>query len=280
MGKLEERAMVVILSTSSWGSNKSDRDATATVERTFNTKGDVGKFTKKLMPHHASKIQTIMSRLKKYHYDNTVPWGRGRDLLMNTKYFDYTKEISKFKGELERAVQAFKNDFTEEIEREKNRLEGLFKLDDYPNSDELTERYKIKMDIEPVPLKNDLRVQLHDSELEALRETLQKETEAKLFEGMKDVWKRLYDVVNHMQEILEKSDAKGIKDAMIENVIKMCDLVPDLNMTDDPNLEAMRREIESKLTKRTAYDLKYDDNARNQTAKEAENILKAIGTYV
>ena len=97
-------------------------------------------------------------------------------------------------------------------------------------------------------------------------------------QAMQEVWQRLYDRVKHMAEKL--SDPKALfKASMIENARELCALLPRLNFADDPNLEALRHEVESKLLKHPDA-LRNDPDLRSDTAEEARRIMAAMGTFM
>ena len=57
-------------------------------------------------------------------------------------------------------------------------------------------------------------------------------------------------------------------------------LLPRLNITDDPDLEAMRREIESAVCNYEPSDLRENKEIRKDAAKEASDILEKMAEYM
>ena len=94
-----------------------------------------------------------------------------------------------------------------------------------------------------------------------------------------DAWGRLYKHVQHIAEKL--ADPKGIfRDSMVENAQETCDLLTRLNIADDPNLEAMRREVEAKLISHHPDSLRNDPDLRQDTAEEARKIMDLMGSFM
>jgi predicted secreted Zn-dependent protease len=108
---------------------------------------------------------------------------------------------------------------------------------------------------------------------------------------MREVWQRLYDKVKHMSDKLvdmrknddlpEGSKAKTrFHESTIENVRDLCAILPRLNFTDDPDLEAMRQRVEESLASVEVEAIKTDRSFREHTATEAQNILSAMATFM
>jgi hypothetical protein len=97
-------------------------------------------------------------------------------------------------------------------------------------------------------------------------------------EAMNDCWHRLYKHVEHIAEKL--SDPKNIfRDSMVENARETCDLLTRLNVADDPNLEAMRQQVEAKLLGHHPDTLRNDPDVRQDAAEEARKIMDAMGAF-
>ena len=134
------------------------------------------------------------------------------------------------------------------------------------------------MAILPVPT-NDFRVELSSDELSRLQEEMEGRMASVQQEAMMDAWGRLYKHVQHIAEKL--ADPKGIfRDSMVENAQETCDLLTRLNIADDPNLEAMRREVEAKLVSHHPDSLRNDPDLRQDTAEEARKIMDLMGSFM
>jgi hypothetical protein len=96
---------------------------------------------------------------------------------------------------------------------------------------------------------------------------------------MQDAWTRLHDVVSHIAERL--SDPKAIfRDSLIDNAKDVCDTLQRLNVTNDPNLEAMRARVAAELTAVSPATLRDVPQVRETTARKAAGIMDAMaGLY-
>jgi len=96
---------------------------------------------------------------------------------------------------------------------------------------------------------------------------------------MDEAWKRLHDRVQHMAEQLA-DPAAVFRDTLVENTREICAVMSRLNFTDDPNLEAMRLEVEQSLTKHHPDALRNDPDLRRNKAAEANDIMKRMGAFM
>jgi len=65
----------------------------------------------------------------------------------------------------------------------------------------------------------------------------------------------------------------------VENAREICDMLPRLNFNDDPNLEAMRRQVEASLIKHPDA-LRNDPILRRDTAADAKAIMDKMSIFM
>ena len=95
---------------------------------------------------------------------------------------------------------------------------------------------------------------------------------------MSDCFNRLHDVVRKAADKLTDKTAI-FRDSLITNIQDLVDLLPRLNLTGDPRLEDLRREVADKLLGYEPEALRRDQFARQETAQAAEKILAAMAGY-
>jgi len=133
------------------------------------------------------------------------------------------------------------------------------------------------MAVFPVP-NTDFRVAIGSEELSRIQQDVERRVADAQSKAMQDVWQRLFDRVKHMAEKL--ADPKAIfRDSMLENTREICALLPRLNFTDDPNLEAMRQQVEATLIKHPEA-LRNDPDLRRDTAADAKAIMDKMSVFM
>jgi hypothetical protein len=78
-----------------------------------------------------------------------------------------------------------------------------------------------------------------------------------------------------MVEVLNKDNPKIFK-TLITNISNLTSILPDLNLTDDPKLEDLRKEIEDKLCDVSVDELKESGYIRETVAETAEKLRQKI----
>lgn len=277
---INEKAMLVYLNISFWTARKYDKRISQEIENQYNA-DEAGRYNKILIAkEHLSNIQKIISAARNFHYENTLPWtDQGGRLLPAANYFDYVKSMQVFKDDFEREVNNFLVVYPSLKDEASQRLNGMFDEEDYPDENVLEDKFAFKTSILPMPAADDFRVELMESELESIRSSIQEQVEASTESALNDLWQRLYKVVSHMVERLIDPDNK-FKNSLVTNIEELCDLLPKLNITDDPKLNEAVADIKTKLTANDSQTLREDLVARTKTAVEAQKIMNKMRYYL
>ncbi|MDP8268875.1 MAG: DUF3150 domain-containing protein [Candidatus Tenebribacter davisii] len=276
---LNEKAMIVYLNISFWTARKYDRKISQEVEDKYGA-NEAGRFNKVLIAkEHLANIRKIISSARNFHYENTLPWNdHGGRLLPTTNYFDYVNAIRNFQDEYERETANFLSVYPNLKQDAHLRLSAMFKEEDYPDVATLRTKYAFTNQITPVPEAGDFRVNLTDEEVSSIKESLEDQVEESTQKAMNDLWQRLFKVVSHMLERLSDPDNK-FKNTLVENIEGLCELLPKLNITNDPELDRAVQEIKTKLTANDSQTLRDNDVARSNTAAEAQKIMNKMRHY-
>ena len=278
---LNSKAMIVTLNISSWTARKLDRKVSDEIaEHHGANKDQAGNFNKQLLPKKAiKKVQTVVGAARTFHIENTLPWGQNNDRLLPTKnYYDYTNGMREIKDNFEIVVRDFIKNYAVLRESQRVNLGDMFNEADYPDPNIIGSKYKFDIGFGPIPDANDFRVAISDEERDELREAIE-ERVAKSTEVMTTgLWKKLMDKVEYMNMRLSKDESK-FKDSLVTNIREVCELLPKLNVLDDPNLRIAIEEVESNLAHVDPQDLRNDDGVRSETQKKAEEILERMKGY-
>ena len=277
---LNDRALLVQLNISQWTARKYDKKATRQVADTFHNFVDQGRYNKALLPMNSllDNIHKKTTQIRTKFYENTLPWGiEGTMMLPTANYLSFMADFRKEKGEWESLVQTFVDNY-DSLKVDAQRVLGqLYDPADYPMRFELADKFRMDMAIFPVP-STDFRVSIGSEELSRIQQDVERRVQQAQSTAMQEVWTRLYDRVKHMAEKL--ADPKAIfRDSMVENAREICAILPRLNFSDDPNLEALRQEVEGKLIKHPEA-LRNDPDLRRDTAAEAKKIMDAMSVFM
>lgn len=278
---ITEKAMIVRLHRSAWGEATVDREAEGVVAREFEAQREMHNIRKALLPKGASaSIHEVLRAARKFHLDNTMPWDDfGGRILPADNYFDYNKRMIELKAALSNAVNEFVSKFETAKEQARKQLGKSFKERDYPSGAEIRSKYGMEIGIEPIPHATDFRVTLSEGEAERIKAEIESSVTAKVDEAMKDLYKRLYEVVAKLRERASDSDAV-FRDSVIKNVAGLVELLPRLNLNGNGELEKLRKEVEQKLCSYDPDSIRKDETVRARAAADADAILQKMAGYV
>jgi len=277
---ITEKAMLASLHISCWSARKHDKQVSREVDERYGGK-DAGRFNKVLASKDALKsIKAITGNARIFHQEQTLPWGeRGERLLPSANYGHYSRQMRMYQQQFEDAALAFVRDYHSVIWEAKQSLGGLFRKEDYPEPSEIRNKFAFRTSITPVPMSDDFRVNLGQDEVDAIKRDLEYRIEQAHAAANQDLWKRLYDVVSHMVDRL--SDPEAIfRDSLVGNIIKITELLPRLNINDDPQLDQMRRKVEENLCAYSPDQLRKNKKLRREAVGNAQDVLDAMAGYV
>jgi hypothetical protein len=277
---LNDRALLVQLNVSQWTARKYDKKASKEVTNAHGAASAAGRFNKSLLPMNdkLDNIHKKTTHIRTKYYDNTLPWGMdGTMMLPTANYLSFMSDFRKERSEWNSLVQDFIDNY-DSLKLDAQRILGsLYDHSDYPPVLELRHKFHMDMAVFPVP-SSDFRVSIGSEELTRIQQDVERRVKDAEQAALKDVWQRLYDRVKHMAEKL--ADPKAIfRDSMVENAKEICAMLPRLNFSDDPNLEAMRQQVEATLLKHPEA-LRNDPDLRQDTAAEAKKIMDAMGAFM
>jgi|TARA_R100000482_G_scaffold124788_1_gene79040 hypothetical protein len=279
--KLSDKALLVQLSISQWTARKYDKKATEQVASANNAAVQSGRYNKSLLPMNdfLTNVHQKSTLIRKKYYANTLPWGiDGTQILPSANYLSFMTDFRKEKYEWQMVVNSFLSEYMRLKTHARVSLNTLYNEADYPPQDEVASKFNMDMSIMPVP-DGDFRVDVAEEELARITADVERRVVDASQNAMKEAWNRLHDRVKHMAEKLD--DPKAVfRDTLVENTREICSVLTRLNFTDDPNLEAMRQEVEQSLTKHHPDALRNDPDLRRDKAAEAKAIMAKMGAFM
>lgn len=281
-----EQALLVRLTVSTWGGSVVDKDVSREVAQRAGANGspsDVGSYGKKLLHKRALKdISNLASQMRDLHYDYTMPWDDGSyRLLPIALHAGYVREMDKLIDARMDAVNKLLANWDDHLEEAKQRLGTLFDEGDYPTRGQITSKLKASYNFSPVPDARHFAVaaMTHDVK-EQLQDDFEKQVQAKIQGTVVHLYQRLKDASGAIVERLtdpddEDAKPKIFRNTLIDNMRGVVDLIPALNLTDDPTLAAMGEDIRAALDGVTADMLR--PKHKQFDADKREHVKQSVG---
>lgn len=278
--KISSSAMLVDLSISVWTGRKLDKTVSAEVDSAKGAKGRAGNYHKNLLAgsEKLAEIGKLASAIRNWSYSQTSPWSdAGTRLLPSTLFFDYKSRLAEYEKMFTDKVTEFLAEYDVLVSKAAFQLGDLFNREDYPEVGKVASKFGMFYTFSPVPEAGDFRVDIGEAGMRELQERYDEAYRTRLNGAMKDVWERLHDALSKMSERFDY-DGSGTKkifrDSLVENVQELTGLLKHLNLTNDLQLENMRRELENRLGGLNAEDFREDDALRVSTKDAVNEMLK------
>jgi hypothetical protein len=281
MDKILTRAVLVKVSISQFNPKRQDGKTTAEVLADKGAKSTAGVWIKNLVdPKALEAINTLAQAARAEHYRLSLPWAdEGWRILPTAIYMKYQEAMREKRTGFSWEVQKFLDKYPQYIEEAKAALNGMFNPGDYPTPEQVKGKFGMKIDVAPLPCGSDFRVSLGSDELAAMQQDVDQRVKEATAQAVKDLWNRLAQPVKAMVNRLSEPDSI-FRDSLIDNLRDIIDLVPSLNVTGDPALDAVAQECKVKLSGFKAEDLRKDKALRKSAAEEADAILKKMEGYI
>lgn len=276
-----KEAMVCNLQLGMWLGYRLDREASRTITEQSNAAQDAARVNKHLVPKETLKpVQQAATAIRTHFYLKTLPWkDNGDRLLTRAMYMSFIEEHEKLVGGFEDAVETFlKIDYPQARDRAEFRMGALFDPNDYPGTTMLRRKFYVNLDIDAVTEAGDFRVTMEQHQLDAVRVSMERAMQARLGRAMQDVWARLGETLGHFADKMG-SDAI-FRDSTVRNLEEIVDMLPGLNVLNDPELERIRQDIRASLIGYDPKDLRKDSGARSAAAQEAQRIMADMAGFM
>jgi hypothetical protein len=273
---IQNSAMLVDLNIGVWTGRKMDRKVSDEIDVSKNTKSRGGNYHKKLLAgtQKLDELQKLVSAIRIWHYEQTLPWSDGGSRLLPMKnFFDYKATLGDYETQFRDGVQAFLTEYPTLVTAAAFQLGDLFDSEEYPDVSKLENKFRMKYVFLPVPDMGDFRIDVNDAHKQELEQQYKTFYENKLSEAMQDAWDRLHDCLTKMSTKLAGDEKQIFRDTLVTNAVDMCELLTKLNVTNDTKLETARKKLESVLVGVTANELRKDDDLRVDVKTRVDEIL-------
>lgn len=273
--------MIVNLQIGLWVGQRLDKGASQKVTDEAGADADAARVNKHIVPKSTlAPVQAAATALRTHFYTKTLPWKDNGDRLLTRKFYaqfieKYEELVRDFNNEVENFLQ---NTYLTARDQASFRMGDLFNPDDYPPAADLRRKFYVNLDIEPVAEAGDFRVKMSADQVDRIKHDLERAMVERQKRAMLDVWSRLFDTLSHY---VNRVGQDGIlRESVVTNLEEIVEVLPALNILNDPELEAMRQRIKESLIGYDVKDLRSDPHVRKVAATEASAIMEDMGAFM
>jgi hypothetical protein len=275
-------SMLVDLSIRSWTGTKIDRDTTQMVDTVNLTTTNAGKYQKNLFAgtKDLHDINKFDSRIRAWNISQTLPWSdKGQRLLPSSKFFEYKQALSNYEAMRKNMIDKFLENYDDLIDQASQALGTLFVRDDYPDKAQIAKQFEFKYSFLPVPVAGDFRVDVGNEAIADLHTQFNASVNERVNNAMADVTWRLEDCLKRMSDRLSTDDSgaeskkKIFRDTLVTNAQELVQDLKHLNITNDPAIEAARKQLSSVVDGLDAETLRDSSYTRQEVKSQVDDIL-------
>jgi|TARA_R110000824_G_scaffold74975_4_gene190455 hypothetical protein len=285
---LSEKALLVRLSVKYPSFSKTDKGVSLEVADQKNANQRAVKVIKTLIDttHPAYRaVKTARGALYNVFAAETAPWSEDGWYIIKAKGYDRFTEVMREKTDaFDIAVTDFLKVYPELVDQAPHRLGDLFDAEIFPSVEACAELFHSDVEVRPVPEAGDFRVAMSAEDKQKIVTQMQRKNDERVTQVTSECFDRAYSAISNMVERLEAfdPDKKGAKlyDSLVGNVRDIADLLPSLNVGDDPRLEQLAKDIGLRLTETDASTLKKDEGKRQEVADNARQIMNQIDDFI
>ena len=263
MSALEKNAIVAILSASNWNASKTDKRLADALTAEYEANDGTAKVRKQLIPKEALRdLSRAIQSAKMIHHLLTLPYGDHGDRLLPIK------QIQKYKIQMHAAIEEVeiaRKEFIEAYDAglAEESLKGLGRMGDrrdYPSGEELKSKFGVSYELLPVPSASHFIADVGDEERERITADLERRNEAKLNTAMVTLYERIESELRRLIERLgvdENGNPSRIHASALEAIKSLAMAVPDLNLSNDPQLNLIASKIQAAIGTIEIGDLRH-----------------------
>ncbi len=283
---LSREAVLVKATFHSWTGDKRVDDKTAlTFNEAVDTQKAALRHTKKLLSksEYAANCRTIISTARKYHRDNTVPWTYdGWGLLPKGNFEKYQEQMREFADNaLYGAASLLFENFSQEIEKDREILGQLFDYEAYIMPHQVFERFHIELQYEPIVDLNAPQFDAMSTSVDRIMEQARTRHDEAIENATRNLRSRietiLADTINRLENIDDKSRKPS---ALLRSIEELADVLPRLNISGDADISQAAQQMKDRILFFSAQELKDNEAARAEVIMIAKEISGAVGRKI
>jgi hypothetical protein len=202
-------------------------------------------------------------------------------ILKSDAYMAFSQEVRGWQDQWEQARDEFLDAYPTLKHDAQRSLGSLYDESDYPSVSTL--RHKFRFDIRFMPIGDtfDWRIDIGDKAKAQLEADLRAQLEEVETKAMSAAWSRVHDVLDKTVERLANPE-NVFRDSLIDNAVDLCAIMPSLNISNDPDMEDVRKTIERTLAKFSGNvdALRHDPIEREDAAHTLADVMRKMAGYM
>jgi len=283
---LDTCSMLVEFNAPMWTARKLDKGTTEEVRQNKQAKAKGAARVNKHLLAGTSELDDIISfvqNVRRYVNHVTLPWtDRGMRLLPTAKFLEFDEKMKEYEQQFITKVNNFLQIYPTLITAQAMALGQMFNRAEFPDVKEVARKFSFRVSYMPLPTAGDFRVDVGAAAQEELKVRLNELYSQRIGEAIDEVRVRLSEAVKHLADQLtvdyvgKEAKPRRFYESTLEAAQNLCDLVPALNITNDPKLEEVRADLERIIGGIGIETIRTDLPAREEIKKEMDDLASRL----
>jgi hypothetical protein len=250
------------------------------VDSSKNTKVKAGNYHKNLLAGSPAleAVVKYAAQARLWNNLNTMPWSDNGQRIVTAEHFynGYKAQLDTFRNNFDELTDNFLKQYPTLISAAAFQLGDLFDREEYPDVEDIKNKFRFNYSVTPVPTAGDFRIDINEQAKAELAAQYTTYFNQRVEGAMRDIWSRLHECLTHMSDRLtdgQDGKRKIFHDTMLSNAMSLVDLLGRLNITNDENLEAARTQLSNAIRRVDTDDLKEQVGTRSEVKEQVDSIL-------
>lgn len=278
-----QNVVLVMLNIKTWRAHSQDVKVSTEVSEQKEVKvTGMARVWKTLLPktcEEVKQMEAAQRAARTFHYENTLTYRfDGPRMLPVANYEHYTARMRQYKQTFEEAVKKLMDSYPALKEAAKQALGSMYDDGDYPSTEELRARYSFDIKFDVLPDANSFLNLggLSTEDAERMRDAAMADQRKTYESATRRLWEDLYERLERFHLKLQEPDAY-VKDDTINGVRDLAEMLPRLNIQNDPKLNALADRLIKATVSVTAAGIKANPDTRHRIAEQAAAVFNVMG---
>jgi len=272
---LNDTSMLVELNLRCPTWRRKDKKITAEVAEQHGVDIEVGTYNKKTMwSPECELVEKLMADTRAMHRKMTRSWSEDSNirLIRASNFMLHKASMQVMEDAIAKAIERAKDTYAQRRDEAMMKLGAMYDPEDYPDPSSFDKMYRMKVGYMPVPDTDHWIKELADDVVGGLKSQLEQQLAEAETLASKENWRLLYDAVAKFAKHLNK-DSNAWQNSVMEGIHKVCDVLTNLNVTNDPKLEQARQELEANVLIFNPEDVRKDGAVKDKVRNDVNAIL-------
>ncbi len=272
-----QNALLVAYNVSLFSAQRQDKRITRDVAKQFSLGPKAGRYLKNRIDTSHPDWKAI-TRARDYGralvYRYTLPWQDGVRLISPLAVAEFQEAMADAENQFDAAVSHYLGNRDQHIEAAERAFPEYFRASDYATL--RRDSFRFSVTFQPLPHDghfDQIADMVGHEEAQKMAKDLAERQSRQWFEATQNVWHQLNKALTHAAGQLHHGER--IHTSVLGNLKDLCDVLPLLNVADDPELETARKELAALFRSFSVESVKDKDN-RKSCAAAVDDILAKL----